>query len=125
MNDVRSVVQAPDQKLTLPIANITRLMRHKLPENVKISREAKEVVQQCLYEFIGFLTSIMSETLIEDQRKTITGEDLIQTTAANGYDDFIPQLRVFLNSYRHSKNCQSHRGLKRARREVALNEASL
>ena len=41
----------------LPIANISRIMKTALPENAKIAKDAKECVQECVSEFIGFITS--------------------------------------------------------------------
>jgi hypothetical protein len=41
----------------LPIANITRIMKTALPDNAKIAKDAKECVQECVSEFIGFITS--------------------------------------------------------------------
>jgi histone H3/H4 len=41
----------------LPIANIGRIMKKPLHENAKIAKEAKEIVQICVSEFISFVTS--------------------------------------------------------------------
>jgi nuclear transcription Y subunit beta len=45
-----------EQEHYLPIANINRLMKTVLPSNGKISREAKETIQECVSEFISFIT---------------------------------------------------------------------
>ena len=41
----------------LPIANISRIMKRALPANAKIAKDAKETVQECVSEFISFITS--------------------------------------------------------------------
>lgn len=41
----------------LPIANIGRIMKSCLPESAKISKDSKETVQECVSEFISFVTS--------------------------------------------------------------------
>lgn len=41
----------------LPIANISRIMKKALPDNAKIAKDAKETVQECVSEFISFITS--------------------------------------------------------------------
>lgn len=48
---------AKEQDRFLPIANITRIMRRGLPKNAKISKDAKETIQECVSEFISFVTS--------------------------------------------------------------------
>jgi nuclear transcription Y subunit beta len=46
-----------EQDRYLPIANVARIMKRALPENAKIAKEAKECVQECVSEFISFVTS--------------------------------------------------------------------
>lgn len=46
-----------DQDRYLPIANISRIMKRVLPANAKIAKDAKETVQECLSEFVSFITS--------------------------------------------------------------------
>lgn len=48
---------AREQDRFLPIANIGRIMRKAIPENGKIAKDAKESVQECVSEFISFITS--------------------------------------------------------------------
>jgi len=43
----------------------------------KISKEAKETIQECLTEFILFLTSEAWELCEQNERKTLLGTDLI------------------------------------------------
>lgn len=46
-----------EQDRFLPIANISRIMKKGLPANGKIAKDAKETVQECVSEFISFVTS--------------------------------------------------------------------
>jgi histone H3/H4 len=46
-----------DQDRLLPIANVSRIMKRALPESAKIAKDAKECVQECVSEFIAFVTS--------------------------------------------------------------------
>lgn len=38
-------------------APVARIMKAALPENAKIAKEAKECMQECVSEFISFITS--------------------------------------------------------------------
>lgn len=45
---------------TLTLTSVTlvdRIMKNALPENARIAKEAKECMQQCVSEFISFITS--------------------------------------------------------------------
>ena len=55
MAHARLAPHKPDRYL--PIANISRIMKRALPANAKIAKDAKETVQECVSEFISFITS--------------------------------------------------------------------
>ena len=44
-----------EQDRLLPVANIQRIMRRLLPADEKISKDAKEVLQESLSEFVCFV----------------------------------------------------------------------
>ncbi|KAK4948790.1 transcriptional activator hap3 [Elasticomyces elasticus] len=49
--------EVKEQDRWLPIANVARIMKTALPDNAKIAKEAKECMQECVSEFISFITS--------------------------------------------------------------------
>ncbi|VFQ84191.1 unnamed protein product [Cuscuta campestris] len=89
-----------EQDRFLPIANISRIMKKALPPNGKIAKDAKETVQECVSEFISFITSEASDKCQKEKRKTINGDDLLWAMATLGFEDYIDPLRVYLNRYR-------------------------
>jgi hypothetical protein len=46
-----------DQDRLMPIANVARIMKQGVPQSAKISKDAKECVQECVSEFISFVSS--------------------------------------------------------------------
>eukprot|EP00274_Cyanoptyche_gloeocystis_P004798 CAMPEP_0196662438 /NCGR_PEP_ID=MMETSP1086-20130531/48717_1 /TAXON_ID=77921 /ORGANISM="Cyanoptyche gloeocystis , Strain SAG4.97" /LENGTH=89 /DNA_ID=CAMNT_0041997823 /DNA_START=52 /DNA_END=317 /DNA_ORIENTATION=+ len=73
-----------EQDRFLPIANISRLMKKALPANAKIAKDAKETVQECVSEFISFITSEASDKCQREKRKTINGDDLLWAMSTLG-----------------------------------------
>eukprot|EP00889_Picochlorum_renovo_P004709 jgi/Picre1/31739/NNA_007090.t1 len=67
------VVASREQDRYLPIANIGRIMKRSLPKNAKIAKDAKDVVQECVSEFISFITSEASDKCQREKRKTLMG----------------------------------------------------
>lgn len=53
----RSTGGVREQDRYLPIANISRIMKKALPANGKIAKDAKDTMQECVSEFISFITS--------------------------------------------------------------------
>lgn len=91
-----------EQDRFLPIANISRIMKKSLPPNVKIAKDAKETLQECVSEFISFITSEASDKCQQEKRKTINGEDLLWAMSTLGFDKYVDPLKVYLQKYRES-----------------------
>ncbi|XP_012082276.1 nuclear transcription factor Y subunit B-10 isoform X3 [Jatropha curcas] len=89
-----------EQDRYLPIANISRIMKKALPANGKIAKDAKETVQECVSEFISFITSEASDKCQREKRKTINGDDLLWAMATLGFEDYIDPLKIYLSRYR-------------------------
>ncbi|XP_021981533.1 nuclear transcription factor Y subunit B-1 isoform X3 [Helianthus annuus] len=89
-----------EQDRFLPIANISRIMKKALPTNGKIAKDAKDTVQECVSEFISFITSEASDKCQKEKRKTINGDDLLWAMATLGFEDYIDPLKAYLSRYR-------------------------
>lgn len=89
-----------EQDRWLPIANVDRVMRHSLPKNAKISKEAKECMQECVSEFISFITSQAAEKCLIEKRKTLNGEDILYSLYSLGFENYAEVLRIYLAKYR-------------------------
>ncbi|XP_060184499.1 nuclear transcription factor Y subunit B-10-like [Lycium barbarum] len=89
-----------EQDRYLPIANIGRIMKKALPANGKIAKDSKDTVQECVSEFISFITSEASDKCQKEKRKTINGEDLLSALATLGFEDYVDPLKVYLTRYR-------------------------
>jgi len=86
----------------LPIANISRIMKQVLPDNAKIAKDAKECVQECVSEFIQFVTSEASDKCRQEKRKTINGDDVIWALGALGFEKYVEPLKAYLHKWRES-----------------------
>ncbi|KAM7274493.1 hypothetical protein ACFE04_016359 [Oxalis oulophora] len=106
-----------EQDRYLPIANISRIMKKALPVNGKIAKDAKDTVQECVSEFISFITSEASDKCQKEKRKTINGDDLLWAMATLGFEDYIDPLKVYLARYREGDAKGSARGDGSAKRD--------
>lgn len=89
-----------EQDRFLPVANIARIMKTVLPPNAKIAKDAKETIQECVSEFISFITSEASDKCLQEKRKTINGDDLLWAMSTLGFDRYIDPLKIYLGKYR-------------------------
>ncbi|KAK5781116.1 Hap3p PWA37_002042 [Arxiozyma heterogenica] len=94
------VIELREQDRWLPINNVARLMKNTLPSSAKVSKEAKECMQECVSEFISFVTSEASDRCAADKRKTINGEDILISLHALGFENYAEVLKIYLAKYR-------------------------
>ncbi|RKP06260.1 histone-fold-containing protein, partial [Thamnocephalis sphaerospora] len=99
--------EVKEQDRFLPIANVARIMKRGLPENAKIAKEAKETIQECVSEFISFITSeyplrvcVKRDRCQQEKRKTINGEDILWAMQTLGFDNYADALKLYLAKYR-------------------------
>ncbi|KAL9003793.1 MAG: hypothetical protein Q9188_003356 [Gyalolechia gomerana] len=90
----------------LPIANVIRIMRRALPPSALISNGARETVQECVVEFISFITSEAAENCSSDERKTVTGKDVLVAMEKLGFENYAEALRPYYNGYFDSRKSQ-------------------
>lgn len=89
-----------EQDRFLPIANVAKIMKKGVPEKGKIAKDAKETIQECVSEFISFITSEASDRCLQEKRKTINGEDILLAMLTLGFDSYVEPLRTFLTKVR-------------------------
>ncbi|XP_018585646.1 nuclear transcription factor Y, beta a isoform X2 [Scleropages formosus] len=91
-----------EQDIYLPIANVARIMKNAIPPTGKIAKDAKECVQECVSEFISFITSEASERCHQEKRKTINGEDILFAMSTLGFDMYVEPLKLHLQKFREA-----------------------
>ena len=84
----------------LPIANVSRIMKEVLDDKTKISREAKELVQECVGEFIAFITSEASHKCKNENRKTVNGEDILWSLDQAGFGEYKDIQKIYQEKYK-------------------------
>lgn len=97
----------------IPIANVLRIMKNALPENAKIAKEAKECVQECVSEFISFITSEASEKCQQEKRKTVNGEDVLFAMTSLGFENYGETLKIYLAKYRDALKLEDEQNVHR------------
>lgn len=93
-------IEIREQDRFLPVANIARIMKKVLPANAKITKDSKEAIQECVSEFISFITSEASDKCQQEKRKTINGDDLLWAMSTLGFEKYVEPLKMYLSKYR-------------------------
>ncbi|KAK3418578.1 nuclear transcription factor Y subunit B-5 [Eucalyptus grandis] len=93
-----------EQEKLLPIANVGRIMKLILPPSAKISKEAKQTIQECASEFISFVTGEASDKCHKENRKTVNGDDICWALSSLGFDDYAEAIVRYLHKYREHES---------------------
>ncbi|KAH8334661.1 hypothetical protein KR059_012895 [Drosophila kikkawai] len=89
-----------EQDRFLPICNIIKIMKVPVPQNGKIAKDARECIQECVSEFISFISSEAIERSVAENRKTVNGDDLLVAFSNLGFDNYVEPLSIYLQKYR-------------------------
>lgn len=92
-----------EQERLLPIANMGRIMKQILPATAKISKEAKQTMQECATEFISFVTAEASDKCHKENRKTVNGDDICWALSTLGFDNYAEAIVRYLYKYREAE----------------------
>ena len=92
-----------EQDRMLPIANVGRIMKQILPPAAKISKEAKQTVQECATEFISFVTGEASNKCHKENRKTVNGDDICWALSSLGFDNYAEVMLRYSFKFREAE----------------------
>ncbi|KAK4378942.1 hypothetical protein RND71_000804 [Anisodus tanguticus] len=84
----------------VPIANVGRIIKQILPPTAKISKEAKETIQECASEFISFVTGEASDKCHKENRRTVNGDDICWALSSLGFDNYAEAMLKYLYKLR-------------------------
>lgn len=98
-----------NEKILLPLENIIKIIKTAFQDgtNCKLTKETKELFQEILTEFIGIVSSEAIEKMTEENRKIISGDDIINSLASLGFDKYVEILKTYqlkLNMSYNQKN---------------------
>lgn len=80
-------------------------MKVPVPQNGKIAKDARECIQECVSEFISFISSEAIERSVAENRKTVNGDDLLVAFSNLGFDNYVEPLSIYLQKYREVRWC--------------------
>ncbi len=95
MSESSSINNSENEEEFLPISNINRIMKMAIEPNLKISKDAKKLMDECVTEFICFITSEASEKCKRERKKTVNTDDLLSVMNLLGFENYVVLLKVY------------------------------
>lgn len=99
-------------------------MKKALPPHGKLSKESKVCIQECVSEFISFVTSQAVDRCKLEKRKTLNGEDVLWSMFTLGFENYSETLKIYLAKYREYEQQEAEKKppRKRTRRRLVEEE---
>ncbi|XP_058799576.1 DNA polymerase epsilon subunit 3 [Phymastichus coffea] len=91
------------EDLNLPNAVVTRIVKEALPDGVTVAKEARSSVAKAASIFILYLTSSANMIAKKNNRKTVSGPDVIQAMEDIEFDQFIEPLQEALENFKKNQ----------------------
>lgn len=95
--------------ILFPVANISRIMKKVIPPNATITKDCLLAVQQCVCDFVSFISSEAGVHCLQEKRKTVSGDDITFALNNMGFDNYSEVLQIYLQKYRESKEREEQR----------------
>lgn len=84
------------EDLNLPNTVITRIIKEALPDGVSIAKEARTAFAKSASVYILYITSAASLVATSNNRKTISGQDVLQAMGNVEFNNFLEPLQDVL-----------------------------
>lgn len=91
------------EDLNLPNAVVTRIIKEALPDGVTVGKDARTAVAKAASIFILYLTSSANVIAKKGNRKTISGQDVIQAMMDIEFEQFVDSLQESLENFRKAQ----------------------
>jgi DNA polymerase epsilon subunit 3 len=84
------------EDLNLPNTVITRIIKEALPDGVNVAKEARTAFAKSASVYILYITSAASLVATSNNRKTISGQDVLQAIRNVEFNKFLEPLQDVL-----------------------------
>ncbi|KAG9160053.1 hypothetical protein Leryth_005782 [Lithospermum erythrorhizon] len=71
---------------------MTKIIKEMLPPDVRVARDAQDLIIDCCVEFINLISSESNEVCSREERKTIAPEHVLKALQVLGFGEYIEEV---------------------------------
>ncbi|KAH7861116.1 hypothetical protein Vadar_021822 [Vaccinium darrowii] len=83
------IVGKAKEDASLPKATMTKIIKEMLPPDVRVARDAQDLLIECCVEFINLISSESNEVCNREDKRTIAPEHVLKALEVLGFGDYI------------------------------------
>ncbi|KAF7838595.1 protein Dr1-like protein isoform X1 [Senna tora] len=81
-------------------STMTKIIKEMLPRDVRVARDAQDLLIECCVEFINLLSSESNEVCGREEKRTIAPEHVLKALQVLGFGEYIEEVYA---AYEHHK----------------------
>lgn len=81
-------------EIALPKSTMSRVIKERLPEDMKIAAEANEIVMRCCEEFVHMIAATANEISEKEKKSTIVPDHILKSLEELGFTSYIDNLNA-------------------------------
>ncbi|KAK7388797.1 hypothetical protein VNO78_23624 [Psophocarpus tetragonolobus] len=86
------IVGKSKEDASLPKATMTKIIKEMLPPDVRVARDAQDLLIECCVEFINLISSESNEVCNREDKRTIAPEHVLKALQVLGFGDYIEEV---------------------------------
>ncbi|XP_066351863.1 protein Dr1 homolog [Miscanthus floridulus] len=90
--DPMDIVGKSKEDVSLPKSTMVKIIKEMLPPDVRVARDAQDLLVECCVEFINLLSSESNEVCSREEKKTIAPEHVLKALSDLGFREYIEEV---------------------------------
>ncbi|KAG7021593.1 Protein Dr1-like protein, partial [Cucurbita argyrosperma subsp. argyrosperma] len=94
------IVGKSKEDASLPKATMTKIIKEMLPPDVRVARDAQDLLIECCVEFINLVSSESNEVCSKEDKRTIAPEHVLKALEVLGFSEYIEEVYAAYEQHR-------------------------
>lgn len=86
------IVGRTKEDASLPKATMTKIIKEMLPPDVRVARDAQDLLIECCVEFINLVSSESNDVCNKEEKRTIAPEHVLKALEVLGFRQYIEEV---------------------------------
>ncbi|XP_068638139.1 protein Dr1 homolog isoform X1 [Aristolochia californica] len=86
------IVGKSKEDVSLPKATMFKIIKEMLPPDVRVARDAQDLLVECCVEFINLISSESNEVCCREEKRTIAPEHVLKALEVLGFGEYIEEV---------------------------------
>ncbi|OVA10195.1 Transcription factor CBF/NF-Y/archaeal histone [Macleaya cordata] len=94
------IVGKSKEDVSLPKATMFKIIKEMLPPDVRVARDAQDLLVECCVEFINLISSESNEVCNREEKRTIAPEHVLKALEVLGFGEYIEEVYAAYEQHR-------------------------